>query len=208
MNSNKEIPKLKMREEILALSIALFAQSGYDGVSMRDVASGIGVTPAALYYHFPDKEQLYLNAVTHAFKNVTATLNSSIEGVKEPWPRLESVIAACVTMFSETPHLRRLMQWVLLDGNEQHLRKLVNTVFEELFLIVHALVRDLDQHYDAHLLTVSVIGLVVFHFETAVARPLLPGYSAKNEVPAKIARHVIGLLRNGLSGNAPLPAMT
>lgn len=47
------------RDKILDASLPLFAAAGFQGVSMRDVASAVGSTPAALYYHFPDKEQLY-----------------------------------------------------------------------------------------------------------------------------------------------------
>jgi AcrR family transcriptional regulator len=43
------------REEILGLSVPLFATRGFDGVSMRDIAAAVGVTPAALYYHFSDE---------------------------------------------------------------------------------------------------------------------------------------------------------
>ena len=36
------------RKEILGLSVPLFATVGFDGVSMRDIAAAVGVTPAAL----------------------------------------------------------------------------------------------------------------------------------------------------------------
>uniref|UniRef100_UPI003452EAA2 TetR/AcrR family transcriptional regulator n=1 Tax=uncultured Acinetobacter sp. TaxID=165433 RepID=UPI003452EAA2 len=41
-------------ERILNCSIVLFARSGFHGVSMRQVAEAVGVTVAALYYHFKD----------------------------------------------------------------------------------------------------------------------------------------------------------
>ena len=56
-------------ERILNCSIVLFARSGFHGVSMRQVAVAVGVTVAALYYHFKDKETLYLTAVKHIFNN-------------------------------------------------------------------------------------------------------------------------------------------
>ena len=68
------------REEILELSVPLFATTGFDGVSMRDIAAAVGVTPAALYHHFSDKEQLYLNAVGHAFEEKVGPLKSLLDG--------------------------------------------------------------------------------------------------------------------------------
>lgn len=35
------------------------ARRGYDGVSLREVAEKVGVTKAAVYYHFPTKAELY-----------------------------------------------------------------------------------------------------------------------------------------------------
>lgn len=46
------------RKRILDAARTLFAQSGYSGTSMRDLADHLGMTSAALYYHFPGKEEL------------------------------------------------------------------------------------------------------------------------------------------------------
>ena len=43
------------RARILETAAGLFAERGYAGTSMRDLAEKLGVTPAALYYHFPSK---------------------------------------------------------------------------------------------------------------------------------------------------------
>lgn len=79
------IPKRKTREEILELSAPLFAQNGYDGVSMRDVAAAVGLTQAALYYHFADKDQLYLDAVAYEFREREAALKDMLAGDGTPW---------------------------------------------------------------------------------------------------------------------------
>lgn len=49
-----------MRQEILATARALFIQQGYRGLSMSMLARAVGVSKAALYYHFKDKEELFL----------------------------------------------------------------------------------------------------------------------------------------------------
>jgi AcrR family transcriptional regulator len=52
---------------ILDKSLPLFARSGYVGVSMRDIASAVGISGAALYHHYPDKQSLYVATMGHAF---------------------------------------------------------------------------------------------------------------------------------------------
>jgi AcrR family transcriptional regulator len=49
-----------MREQILVTASQLFIQQGYYGLSMREIAETVGVTKPALYYHFKDKESLFL----------------------------------------------------------------------------------------------------------------------------------------------------
>jgi AcrR family transcriptional regulator len=46
------------RQRILDAATTLFAEHGYAGTSMRDLAQHLGMTSSALYYHFPAKEEL------------------------------------------------------------------------------------------------------------------------------------------------------
>jgi len=48
------------RGEILGAAAGVFAERGYQGGSMRDIAVRVGVTEPALYRHFPGKEALFL----------------------------------------------------------------------------------------------------------------------------------------------------
>jgi AcrR family transcriptional regulator len=48
------------RQRILDVALELFIEQGYDGTSLRQIAERLGVTKAALYYHFASKEDLLL----------------------------------------------------------------------------------------------------------------------------------------------------
>ncbi|HVU73942.1 MAG TPA: helix-turn-helix domain-containing protein [Mycobacteriales bacterium] len=48
------------RELILSTALDLFRQQGYSATSLRQISDAIGTTKAALYYHFPAKEQILL----------------------------------------------------------------------------------------------------------------------------------------------------
>ncbi|MFC4243153.1 TetR/AcrR family transcriptional regulator [Gryllotalpicola reticulitermitis] len=49
---------IKRRQDIIASAAKVFGEYGYAGGSLRQVAKRVGVTPAALTRHFPDKESL------------------------------------------------------------------------------------------------------------------------------------------------------
>ena len=53
-----EIKEKNTKEKILEEALKLFAQSGYMGTSMNDIASKLGVTKAALYKHYKSKQEI------------------------------------------------------------------------------------------------------------------------------------------------------
>ena len=46
------------KERILEVSLELFAQSGYLGTSMSDIAKQLGITKGALYKHYRSKQEI------------------------------------------------------------------------------------------------------------------------------------------------------
>lgn len=47
-----------VRQQTRREALALFLLRGYEGASLRDIAAAVGVTPAALYYHYRTKDAL------------------------------------------------------------------------------------------------------------------------------------------------------
>jgi AcrR family transcriptional regulator len=53
-----EFPRGDTRERIQSIALELFAEQGYEKTSLREIAERLGVTKAALYYHFRSKEDI------------------------------------------------------------------------------------------------------------------------------------------------------
>lgn len=69
------------RERIQAVALELFAEQGYNNTSLREIAERLGVTKAALYYHFQSKEDI-VRSFTRAY---TAELEELIDwGSRQP----------------------------------------------------------------------------------------------------------------------------
>ncbi|MDR1578842.1 MAG: TetR/AcrR family transcriptional regulator [Synergistaceae bacterium] len=58
----------RTKEHILIESTVLFAMKGYAAVSMRDIAQKVGITPAALYNHFANKDNLWEDVLDHSIR--------------------------------------------------------------------------------------------------------------------------------------------
>ena len=62
------------RERILQVALELFGRQGYEGTSIRNIADRMGMTKAAIYYHFPSKENLLADILTPAMTRVGQVL--------------------------------------------------------------------------------------------------------------------------------------
>jgi AcrR family transcriptional regulator len=58
------------REQIRKLALELFAERGYDGTSLREIADRLGITKAAVYYHFKTKEEILASLVNDFFTEI------------------------------------------------------------------------------------------------------------------------------------------
>jgi AcrR family transcriptional regulator len=55
-----DLEAVGMRARILEMATRLFVAQGYHGISMREIADACGISKPGLYYHFKDKEDLFL----------------------------------------------------------------------------------------------------------------------------------------------------
>lgn len=67
-----------LRQKILTAAAQLFIRQGYHGLAMRQIAEAVGVSKAALYYHFRDKEELFL-AILADYLNDMETLIDQVQ---------------------------------------------------------------------------------------------------------------------------------
>ena len=62
-------------EEVLNVSLKCFAQLGFGGVSISNIAQQTGVADSLLYYHFGTKEELWKKCMLHAGSQITGSLD-------------------------------------------------------------------------------------------------------------------------------------
>ena len=179
-------------------AIPLFALSGFSGVSMRHIAKAVGISIATLYHHFPDKQNLYLRCIEEAFANKAEGLSKALSQQVSPEEQLREFIYQFTHLMSEDEHFRRLLQRELLDGDDSRLKVLANDVFLTQFKGIIDLARRLAPKCDAHMMAISMVGLVLFHLETTPIRQFLPEGDDKHNAPDFIADHVTQLLLNGV----------
>lgn len=58
------------RQRILEVAAKLFAQHGYDGTSVRDIAKELGIANPSIYYHFKSKADLLVELLAEPLRCV------------------------------------------------------------------------------------------------------------------------------------------
>lgn len=84
-------------ERIRSVAAELFAEKGYGETSLREIAERLGITKAALYYHYPSKEQL-LQAIVQPFFDDIRVLVAHAEQELPSGPALRSFFEAYLDM--------------------------------------------------------------------------------------------------------------
>jgi AcrR family transcriptional regulator len=163
------------RERILEAAERLFAEHGFDSVSMPDIAQASGITAGAIYKHFDGKADLFFEVVRRV---VQSAPTPAATGEGAPIAPLLSSIAAMYT----TPKLKRLRQLALEihyasvkhPRVERLLRQSLDRTIAEISNQVAGAQRagELDPALDPELLASAVMAFIMglMHMETLLPK--------------------------------------
>ena len=108
----------KLREEILRVAERLLGKAGSkDGVSIRAIADACNCTPPAIYMHFADKDQLFLEVCSRRFREMDSMIEEAAREAKDPLDGLRLRGAAYVRFGVEHPEAYRLLMMTLHEGH-------------------------------------------------------------------------------------------
>lgn len=113
------------RAQIAAASAAAFGALGYHGVSMEDIASGLGISSAALYRHYPSKYALFREELLRvgrammesvelpeaAGRGMAADGVGGVDELRTPERRLRRVLDALIAVTIENRPTVTLVRW-------------------------------------------------------------------------------------------------
>ena len=56
---------MNTKEKIFDVSLDLFSKKGYDSVSLKEIADGVGIRKSSIYSHYPSKEAILMDIFEH-----------------------------------------------------------------------------------------------------------------------------------------------
>lgn len=186
------------KQQILDVARHLFSDRSYLGVSMSEIAARLGITKAALYYHFSGKREIYEDVLEEAL----ADLHGLLEADGEPFApgerlrymvgrylefgiREKNLINALVTKLSPAESGLRAFVCAARDDIVDRFRRAIDDA-----LASSRLLGVIDSRLAATMLTAMMDGLIVGH-----------SFLERTLDPDRVSREIVAIL--GLDAERP-----
>jgi AcrR family transcriptional regulator len=193
--------------EILEHATRLFAERGYDGTTLQDIADAIGITRPGLYHYISSKEQLLAALVRDVSENTVhivraARLRTDLSSVE----KLRAVVRALVLQRAGAPERFRVLDRTEAALPEEvaavHLQARREVLAEMRTIIEEGVSRGEFRPRDERLAALSVIGMcnwVAWWFHPASSHPAEP-------VADQLAQNAVDMLAYPQDTGSPAAA--
>lgn len=199
------------RQRIIGVALALFANRGYEGVSVRDIAEGAGATHGLIRHHFGSKEGVWWAVAEAAGAEYEDALRPLIaEAVEAPeeeaGPAASEILRRLVLVSAGHPEIPRLLAHEGAEGGERldhllghvaPLRDLAAPLFRRLQRQGH--LRQFDR--DSFFLFLLTAGVAPFALSALSERVLGADVLAKEQAELHADR-LVRTLFGDVQGNA------
>src|SRR5271155_3588097 len=192
-SGNRTVPSKgeQAKARIISVAETLFNKQGFDGASMRDIATAAKMQPASVYYYFDSKEELLWAVWEKGGLELVNRVVDAIADKADPWQRMET---ACVAHTTGLLDWRRANQalfimppWQYPDGIKAKVIALRDE-YENIFI---GLIDDLPlrKGVDRRYLRLTVIGALSWS---------LFWFKKERDTPSTIAKQILSMLRTGI----------
>lgn len=186
------LPAARRRRQLLDVAQEAFADRGFHGTSMDDIADAAGVTKPVLYQHFPSKRDLYLELLEDVGQQLLQAITTATEEATTPRRQVEVGFAAYFTFVAANVSAFRLLFGSGARRDEEFDAAVTRVTDAVGDAIAGLIVADIDPEHQ-RLLAAGIVGLAESACRHWVRNDL--------DLPAHVlARRIADLAYAGLRG--------
>lgn len=190
------------RAKIMAAAEQLFAEHGFAGVGIRQIAAAAGVNGAMIHYYFGNKESLYRAIIENAASTVRGLIAEAIGSATSLEERLTRFVKAYAGYLFGHPHLARILSREMLAGGKHILEIIPKYATTNYGLLREAMAEGIGagelRDIDIDLAPISLIGMIIVF---QLIRPLIALGLGKIQFDERfierLAAHTVDLFLNG-----------
>jgi len=176
-------------ERILAAAEKLFAEFGFDAVSMSDIAQHAGVSKSNVFHHFSSKGELYVAVLNAAHRDFSALVDRLADDSGTFRQRIGHFAQEHLRCILEQHQASRLVLRDLLENDTQRGRELAEKVFGANFASLVGIIRasqerkELRIGVDPAMVAVMLIAANVFFFQAHGVFKHFPDVAFADDAP-------------------------
>jgi AcrR family transcriptional regulator len=190
------------RAKIMAAAEQLFAEHGFAGVGIRQIAAAAGVNGAMIHYYFGNKESLYRAIIENAASTVRALIAEAISSATSLEERLTRFVKAYAGYLFGHPHLARILSREMLAGGKHIMEIIPKYATTNYGMLREAMAEGIRggelRDIDIDLAPISLIGMIIVF---QLIRPLIALGLGKIQFDdrfiERLATHTVDLFLNG-----------
>jgi TetR/AcrR family transcriptional regulator len=201
-------PALSTREAIIVEAKHCFADRGYDGTSLNEIAEAVGIRRPSLLHHFPSKEAIYAEVFNQSLQEWADRVEDAVGRDKKGWQKVDLILTAGFRFFQENPEFVRIVRREALEG-QGHLGIDLGAALRPFFLrAVGWFDKEMDagrfRRVDTAQLMITGYSVMLGYFSDAPFLASLLGTDPYSdaEIEARLT-HIRNLFHVALSPTAP-----
>jgi AcrR family transcriptional regulator len=121
---------------ILVAARAVFAEKGYSGTHVDEIAQRAGVNKATLYYQIGDKDTLYANVIHQVLGNIAQGIAETVAKAGNPEDKLKAYINCIAAAVDINPELPPIMMREIASGGDSLPRVVVEDIASVLTILI------------------------------------------------------------------------
>lgn len=112
----------RTKRKIFETAMELFAQKGYDGTSVEEITSVVGIAKGTLYYHFSSKEEIFNFLIDEGMKLLRNSIEIKTSKYNNTIDKIKAVILIQIKIIVKYESLITLVISQMWGKEERHLR--------------------------------------------------------------------------------------